>query len=388
MCCTLIRVPAFKMNLKHVKMVVPTIVMFGVVPQYFIVWVMWRCLTCVLPNWIYQYGDDMYYSVYQKFVLFFFEQVAGTKVFLYGNVEEVTSKPERVIYMSNHQSTVDWVIVHMLADRQKSIGHVRYVMKDSLQLVPLYGFYFYEHGCVYVKRHYFDSNKMISSLHSLQDKRIPTWMVIFPEGTRYNPEMPNVIEKSQAFARERGLVPLKHVLTPKYRGFHLTLENLKNNLDAVYDATVIYSCTKGGKRTIRTKAPTMFEFVTGCCDAVYIHINRIDMCSIPANESDLRSWLHKIFEEKDKMLDAYYNGKHSPSMSKMFPLSNGFISPPRHLSNLGCLLFLMSISVPFVFTSYGRSIYWKTWAFGTMFGYFWLGIRSVVKCCRFWSLCL
>lgn len=32
----------------------------------------------------------------------------------------------------------------MLADRQGSIGHVRYVMKDSLQLVPLYGFYFYE----------------------------------------------------------------------------------------------------------------------------------------------------------------------------------------------------------------------------------------------------
>ncbi|KFM65688.1 1-acyl-sn-glycerol-3-phosphate acyltransferase epsilon, partial [Stegodyphus mimosarum] len=156
--------------------------------------------------------------------------------------------------MSNHQSTVDWVIVHMLADRQGSIGHVRYVMKDSLQLVPMYGFYFYEHGCVFVKRHYFDSNKMISSLQYLQNKRIPTWMVIFPEGTRYNPLASNVIEKSRAFAKERGLVPLKHVLTPKYKGFHIALENMKDNLDAVYDATVIYSCTKGDKKTLRMKA--------------------------------------------------------------------------------------------------------------------------------------
>ena len=64
-------------------MVVPTIVMFGVVPQYFLIWICWRIISCLLPNWIYQAGDDIYYSVYQKFVLFFFEHVAGTKVSLY-----------------------------------------------------------------------------------------------------------------------------------------------------------------------------------------------------------------------------------------------------------------------------------------------------------------
>lgn len=67
-------------SLKHVKMVVPTIVMFGVVPQYFFIWIFWRIMSCLLPNWIYQAGDDIYYSVYQKLVLFFFEHVTGTKV--------------------------------------------------------------------------------------------------------------------------------------------------------------------------------------------------------------------------------------------------------------------------------------------------------------------
>ncbi|XP_055945741.1 1-acyl-sn-glycerol-3-phosphate acyltransferase epsilon-like isoform X2 [Argiope bruennichi] len=360
--------------LKHVKMVVPTIVMFGVVPQYFFIWIAWRFMSCLLPNWIYQAGDDIYYSVYQKFVLFFFEHVTGTKLIIHGNLE-VLSKKERVIYISNHQSTVDWIVVHMLADRQGSIGHVRYVMKDSLQLVPLYGFYFYEHGCVFVKRHYFDSKKMVSSLRYLKDKRIPTWMVIFPEGTRYNPEASEMIEKSQSFAKDRGLVPLKHVLTPKYKGFHIALEHLKNNLDAVYDATVIYSCTKGSKKTLRTKAPSMFEFVTGCCDAVYVHINRIDMHNIPTNESEFKTWLHNLFHKKDRLLDEYYNGKNSPSKNSL--LSQGHRSPAKLLQNFGCFLFFATLSAPIVLTQYGRSLYWKTWIFGTVFGYFWLSIRSV-----------
>ncbi|XP_054711785.1 1-acyl-sn-glycerol-3-phosphate acyltransferase epsilon-like [Uloborus diversus] len=379
--CMFIKMLQFHSNmsakecLKHVKMVVPTIVMFGVVPQYFLIWLTWRFMSCLLPSWIYQAGDDMYYSVYQKLVLFFFEHVAGTKLILYGNVDEVVAKKERVIYISNHQSTVDWVIVHMLADRQGSIGHVRYVMKDSLQLVPMYGFYFYEHGCVFIKRHYFDSNKMISNLHYLQSEKIPTWMVIFPEGTRYNPQSSDIIEKSRAFAKSRGLVPLKHVLTPKHRGFHIALENMKNNLDAIYDATVIYSCTRDNKKTLRTKAPSMFEFVTGCCDAVYVHINRIDMCSIPVNEADLKSWLHNIFLKKDRMLDDYYTGKASPSKSLL--QSKGIQSPANFVQNLGCFIFFVTLSAPFVLTSFGRSLYWKTWVFGTVFGYFWLGMKSV-----------
>ena len=30
------------------------------------------------------------------------------------------------------------------------------------------------------------------------------WLVIFPEGTRYNPELPGVIEKSKQYTKEQG----------------------------------------------------------------------------------------------------------------------------------------------------------------------------------------
>jgi len=38
--------------------------------------------------------------------------------------------------------TVDWLVADVLAVRQDSIGHIRYILKDVLKWVPLYGFYF------------------------------------------------------------------------------------------------------------------------------------------------------------------------------------------------------------------------------------------------------
>ena len=61
---------------------------------------------------------------------------------LYGDGEEVVKKKENVIYISNHQSTVDWVVSEMLAVRQGSLGHVRFILKDGLRYLPMYGFYF------------------------------------------------------------------------------------------------------------------------------------------------------------------------------------------------------------------------------------------------------
>ena len=36
----------------------------------------------------------------------------------------------------------DWIIADMLAIRQSALGHVRYVLKDGLKWLPLYGYYF------------------------------------------------------------------------------------------------------------------------------------------------------------------------------------------------------------------------------------------------------
>ena len=68
--------------LKSIAWIVPAGIMYGTAPTFMIVWGGWRVVTAVLPNKIYEKGDDFLYSLYQKFVLFFFENCSGVKVCL------------------------------------------------------------------------------------------------------------------------------------------------------------------------------------------------------------------------------------------------------------------------------------------------------------------
>lgn len=85
-------------------------------------------------------------------------------------------------------------------------------------------------------------------------------MVIFPEGTRYNPDDGKRLSKSKEIARSNNLQELQFHLTPRSRGAWLVLQSLHERLDAVYDITVGYSgseCGKGAADTTRSKAPQL-----------------------------------------------------------------------------------------------------------------------------------
>lgn len=86
-------------------------------------------------------------------------------------IEKTSSRIFIVSYLLN--STVDWLVADMVSLRGGSLGHLRYVMKDTLQLIPLYGHYFYAHGCIYVKRGNFNQAKMIAALDYLKHPKIP-----------------------------------------------------------------------------------------------------------------------------------------------------------------------------------------------------------------------
>jgi lysophosphatidate acyltransferase len=93
-------------------------------------------------------------------------------------------------------------------------------MKEGLKFLPFIGFYLGQHGCVYVKRGVekeINSNsktsKVRQNLCKIKDWRskydIPTWLVVYPEGTRFEPKSPAKIKKSEDFAKESKLTPLK-----------------------------------------------------------------------------------------------------------------------------------------------------------------------------------
>ena len=66
--------------LQSLKWIVPTCIMLGASPCYMTVWASWRALTAILPRRYYRFGDDVLYSSYQRFILFFFENITGVEV--------------------------------------------------------------------------------------------------------------------------------------------------------------------------------------------------------------------------------------------------------------------------------------------------------------------
>ncbi|XP_077991776.1 1-acyl-sn-glycerol-3-phosphate acyltransferase epsilon-like [Glandiceps talaboti] len=358
--------------LQALRYAVPAFVMLGTAPHYFSLYLLpWKMISTILPTRWFHAVDDVFYSNYQRLVVFFYEHYTGLEVVLYGDVDALNKK-ESVIYICNHQSTIDWIVSDMLAIRQGSLGHLRYVLKDGLKYFPLYGLYFAWHGGVYVKRSgKFKGYNFSKSLQKFPKHNIPLWLVIFPEGTRYNPELQGVIEKSQGFAYMNGLTVLNHVLTPRAKATVASLKQLRNHIDAIYDCTIAYEWKN--EDYVRKSGPGMTDFLIGCCPKVHVHIRRVDIKDVPDDVDDCEKWLQEAFEEKDILMEDFYST--DVSVRGRFP-GNAKKSPLSLWHTVPSFLFFTALFTPILITEKGRSFYWKSAVCGTLGGCLWMAITT------------
>uniref|UniRef100_UPI002020CEE0 1-acyl-sn-glycerol-3-phosphate acyltransferase epsilon n=1 Tax=Myodes glareolus TaxID=447135 RepID=UPI002020CEE0 len=353
------------------RYLLPGVVLLGSAPTYLLAWALWRVLSVLLPARLYQRVDDRLYCVYQNMVLFFFENYTGVQILLYGDLPK---NKENVIYLANHQSTVDWIIADMLAARQDALGHVRYVLKDRLKWIPLYGFYFAQHGGIYVKRSAkFNEKEMRNMLQSYVNAGTPMYLVIFPEGTRYNRTQTKVLSASQAFAAQRGLPVLKHVLTPRIKATHVAFDSMKSHLDAIYDVTVVYEGNEKGSGKY-SNTPSMTEFLCKQCPKLHIHFDRIDKNEVPEEQEHMKKWLHERFEIKDKLLIEFYDSP-DPERRNKFP-GKSVHSRLSVKKTLPSVLMLGSLTAAMLMTESGRKLYVGTWLYGTLLGCLWFVIKT------------
>ncbi|XP_026978334.1 1-acyl-sn-glycerol-3-phosphate acyltransferase epsilon isoform X3 [Sagmatias obliquidens] len=368
--------------------VLPAAVLLGTAPTYVLAWGAWRLLSAFLPSRFYQAVDDRLYCIYQSMVLFFFENCTGVqmggenmhsthrsktenkvrelikegileqlamqrrlcllvsknlyflqvlKILLYGDLPK---NKENIIYLANHQSTVDWIVADMLAIRQNALGHVRYVLKDGLKWLPLYGCYFSQHGGIYVKRSAkFNEKEMRKKLQSYINAGAPMYLVIFPEGTRYNPELTKVISASQTFAAQ----------------------------EVAFEGTV-------DDKGQRKEAPSMAEFLCKECPKIHIHIDRIDKKDVPEEQVYMKRWLHERFEIKDKLLIEFYDSL-DPERRNKFP-GESVNSKLSLKKTLPSFLILSGLTAGMLMTEAGRKLYVKTWIYGTLIGCLWVSIKA------------
>eukprot|EP00048_Salpingoeca_helianthica_P018070 m.240550 g.240550 ORF g.240550 m.240550 type:complete len:388 (+) comp23471_c0_seq1:140-1303(+) len=274
--------------------------MCGAAPLYAAAWLAMQVLLASHPIQTRRWADELMYGEYQEFCRLFFQLYTGTKFYFHGDAP----LRESVLYMSNHQCTIDWLIVPLLASQAGLTGSVRYVLKNTLRLMPCYGWYFEQHGCVYVRKNFVRDEPSIRRALRLLDRwTTPVWLAIFPEGTRFNPDNASALAASRAFAQLQGLPPLAHVLVPRTKGLGLCIETLRGSVAAVYDVTVAYERhSRGG----HAPAPSMADLMAGDCPTVHVYVQRHSLASLPQGRVGLSRWLHHRFAVKDRLLALHY----------------------------------------------------------------------------------
>ncbi|KAK3786168.1 hypothetical protein RRG08_026884 [Elysia crispata] len=331
--------------------------MIGAAPAYITIWAGWRAISAVLPRWVYVKGDDFLFSTYHRNLLFFFETLTGVELIFYGDLNALLKSSENSVYMSNHQSTMDWVIATCIGKRRGCLGSTRYVLKDGLRFLPFYGFYLGMHGSLFVKRAgKFDKAKAEKQLSKDAKDKIPTWLIIFPEGTRFNPELPSTLKDSKQFAQNQGLEPLDHVLFPRVRALEVCVQQLRPNLHSIYDVTIAYSGAYDFNNHQKLPAPTMQDFLLGKSPKVHIHINKIPIDTVPSGSSELKQWLYERFQAKDRLLTQYYECKSEGEAR--FP-GVRVVKPLPLTSLIPSVLFWSGVFTLCHISRVDRVMYWK-----------------------------
>lgn len=208
---------------------------------------------------------------------------------------------ESAIVILNHQDMADITVIFSFARAKDRVGDLKWFVKDIIKYVPGVGWGMLFLDCLFIKRDWTADRDYIHAVfRNILDNEVPLWLMTFVEGTRVRPHK---IEKSQAYAREKGLPLLQHVLLPRTKGFVASVEALRQHADAVYDVTIGYE--KG--------VPTLWQWIKGYVRRVHVHVRRYPMGAMPQDGEAVSAWLLERYQEKDGLLDAYYRDGRFPS---------------------------------------------------------------------------
>jgi 1-acyl-sn-glycerol-3-phosphate acyltransferase len=212
---------------------------------------------------------------------------------LCGNSLQLTGDRPRVentLVFANHQSMIDIILIWMWATPLRTVGWIKWFAKDSLKYVPCVGWGMMFVNTLFVKRDWAkDADSIRATFAKLRNGSLPTWLVIFPEGTRMKPAK---LAASQAYAKAKGLEVFDHVLMPRSKGIHASLQGLSGHLASVYDITIQYL----------GPIPSLTEFFTVGGFNVIFHVKRYEIAELPTRERELNQWLMTSFAGKNKLL--------------------------------------------------------------------------------------
>ena len=211
---------------------------------------------------------------------------------------------ENALLASNHQQMPDITAIMKFAKTKDRLGDLKFFVKKQLKWVPGMGWGMQFLDCLFIDRDWSsDREKIRKTFARLVDGDVPVYLVSFVEGTRLT--LPK-LEAARDYARQHEMYEPRHTLVPRTKGFVASVEGLRSHIDAVYDITIGYEIG----------IPTLWQYIKGLVQRIHVHVRRFEIDSLPESADGLRLWLLDRWEEKDELLEHFYQTGRFPTSSE------------------------------------------------------------------------
>jgi 1-acyl-sn-glycerol-3-phosphate acyltransferase len=226
----------------------------------------------------------------------------GTQIHVTG---DTIPDREHAIVITNHQQMPDINFFMFFAKSKHRLGDLKWFVKHAIKYIPGVGWGMWFLDCIFVRRAWaHDKESIKATFARINQHKVPYWIVLFAEGTRFTKEK---LARSHKHAEKNKLPLTKHVLLPRPTGFAASVIGLRDgHLDAVYDVTIGYP----------EGVPTLWQYSCGFCREAHLHVRRYPISELPLEKPGLSEWIIERFQEKDRMLDDFYRDGAFPSKNQ------------------------------------------------------------------------
>ncbi|CAK4660374.1 unnamed protein product [Aphanomyces euteiches] len=258
---------------------------------------------------LFMYVQQLVQGMWLGNVAILLEQWHGmnTEIYIIGDKSrlECIASSERAVWISNHRTRIDWMLLWSLGLRTNTLHHLKIILKNGLRSVPVFGWAMQMFQFIFLSRDWKQDEKNLTTLLThLGATRPNSSYLLFPEGTDLSPSN---VEKSNAFAVAKGQVPRKYSLYPRTTGWNHIFPLVRDNVDAVYDLTMCYIDHAPNDR------PSEASLLSGRMPStIKILLERIPIETIPLDAASLRIWMEERFTAKEAILEAWHTKQTLP----------------------------------------------------------------------------
>lgn len=185
---------------------------------------------------------------YLEYAAFLIENICGTKIFIHCDNPAILTENNGVLVICNHRTRIDWMFVGWCYGAAiKVAGDMIIILKDALRSAPIFGWLMQLGLYVFLERkRENDIPHITNMLTYLININVFPSLLLFPEGTDLSQSN---VEKSDQYAKERGLACYKYVLHPKPSGLVTALNCLRQVPGSMlHDVTIAYDDYRKGIR--------------------------------------------------------------------------------------------------------------------------------------------